>query len=470
MKTSQWDHQKKEHEAHWTTTARALLWGMRCGKSKSGIDKACELFQVCEITGVIVIAPNGVHRNWTLKQLPAHHWDNVPYRAYAWRTPDKENEAKAAVLSNVPFDGLDWLTLNMEALIDDRTKKAVRAFLRTHKRFLLILDESHHFAKPGSKRTVVARGIAREAAYCLITSGTSVEESPFQMYSQSQILKEGLLGFKDYDEFKNFFATFHTETSGSRSYQAVTDYKNLDVLKERMAPFSSVVLREDCKDLPPVQPDVRLIELTDKQRELFYALKREDIDVLIEYGFQAPPEGGALLTKLHQIEGGYLNTPTGLKFIDISPKFDVVIEEAIGYSCLAWCAYRHEIEALYEKFIQQGFKAGLIYGGSPNREGILHAFEMGKLDCIAAQPAAIGEGYEILAEKILWFSQTPRAIIRAQANERASKVGAKSVQMVDIYAPGGTDEYYLDLTDNKRELADDISRYGLRAILERLNP
>lgn len=470
MKTPQWEHQRREFEDHWATPARALLWGMRTGKSKSAIDKACQLYQICAIDGVIVIAPNGIHRNWTLRQIPLHHWPDVPYRAYAWRTPEKDNEALARVLADVPFSGLDWFTVNMEILHDDRIKKAIGRFTRAHKNYMLIVDESHHEAKPGSKRTKAVRTIAKHACYRLIMTGTSVEETPLQSYAQFQILEPGALGFKDFAQFKDHFAEFHTQHTNTCNYPALTRYKNLGELKRRIAKYSSVVLRSDCEDLPPIQIDARIVELTDKQREYFHMLKSQAVRELMDHGFKSIPEGGALLTKLHQIEGGFFNTPLGLKFIDDSAKFNVALEEAIGYTSLVWCAYRHEIEHVAKRFNKAGIKSALIMGGSPDREGILSAFQAGRIQAVIAQPAAIGEGYELsAAEKIIWYSQIPRAAVRSQANERASKIGTKGKQVIDIYAPGGTDEYYLELTNTKTELAEDISRSGLRAILDRLN-
>lgn len=70
------------------------------------------------------------------------------------------------------------------------------------------------------------------------------------------------------------------------------------------------------------------------------------------------------------------------------------------------------------------------------------------------------------ASKIIWYSQTPDARIRTQANERATKMGGTSVQLVDLVAPVG--KYFLSITDRKSTLADDIARYGLRAVLDNL--
>ena len=57
-------------------------------------------------------------------------------------------------------------------------------------------------------------------------------------------------------------------------------------------------------------------------------------------------------------------------------------------------------------------------------------------------------------------------VVRTQANERATKMGAKSVQIVDLLGPVG--KYFLSITDRKSTLADDVARHGLRGVIERL--
>lgn len=473
QKTKAWVHQEKEFNEHWLTKSRALLWQPRTGKTKSVIDKACALYLTGLIDGVMIFAPNGVHRNWPVKELPKHHWPNVPYRCYAWRTSDEDAMQQVTRLSQLSTRVLPWLTINMEMMHDPRIKKATRIFVQSRKKFFLVFDEAHHWAKAGSKRTKAARVLAKWASFITILTGTSVEETPLQAYSQFQILEPGCLGFNRYEHFKDSFAIEKIHRTLTRTYVAIEGYKNLDILKERIAPLTSVVLRSQCEEIPPVQFVSRTVEPTDRQRELFLKLKSNDYDTLKQFGFQAAFDGGAMLTKLQQIEGGFLKTPTGIKLIDgpfnETAKFKIAIEELRGYNFLLWSVFRHEIEALQKALNEAGLRTGLIYGGSKDRERVFEDFEKGRLQGIAAHPAAIGEGYEIsTAELIYWYSQTPSATIRNQANERASKAHAGKKQVVDATMPNGTDDYYLSLTENKTELADDISRHGLQATIERL--
>ena len=468
-------HQAREYEQHAFDDARSLTWEMRTGKSKAVIDNACLLYQLGEIDGVIVIAPNGVHRNWTLNQLPIHHSPNVEYIEHAWRFSDKDNDAKFAAflaLSNAIPNELAWLTINMEVLIDDRVKLAIKQFIRSRRKFMLVVDESHHFGAPGSKRVGVAKGLAKQARYRRNLTGTPMEETPLQAYAQFQILKKGVITSHpggDFASFENEFAEYEM-SRGRRTYPVLKGYKNLDVLKARMAPYTSVVLRSDCEDLPEVQYDTRIVELSESGNASWHAFKQSDVRWLLRHGFDEPPDGGALLTKLQQVECGAFITPNGIKYLDDEPKFNVVLEEMKGYASVVFCTYIHEIELLAMKLKDHRFHIGIVHGKAPRREENIADFQAGLLDALVVQSSCVSEGYKLdAADKLIWHSATHTARIRAQGNARASLVGGNRKQVIDIYTPGGVDEYFLSLTKRKTNLADEVSRIGLRTIIERLN-
>lgn len=474
MKTEPFKHQLREYVQHTWTRSRALLWQMRTGKTKAVIDAACAMYSTCDIDGVLVVAPNGVHRNWILRQLPMHHWDSVAWRGFAWRFSDGARnldhfEAFKKDCINTK-DFLPWFAVNLEVLIRDDIRAAMKDFFHARRNVLLVIDESHHFAQPGSKRTNRMRGLAQQAKYVRILSGTSVEDSPLQWYAQAEILEPGASGCGTYNDFKSEFAEY--EPAYGRNYPVLKGYKNMPQLRERIARYASVVLREDCEDLPPIQVDQRVIEPTERTRYLYQALKRPDLEQLLDWGFQEPPGGAALLTKLQQLEGGAIITPTGVVYTSDKTKLETVCEEVFGSCFIVFCEFLHEIEMLERHFkdTNQPFRYGVISGQHSGRDEVLHSFAHGQLHGIVAQSRAAGEGYDLsAADKIIWYSQTHTARVRNQANERATAVGGKSKQIVDLVMPGGVDEYYLQLTNTKTELADDIARHGLKRILEGLN-
>lgn len=462
-----WKHQAREFAAHVFTPARALLWQMRTGKSKAVIDLAFSLYNACEIDGVIVIAPNGVHLNWILNQLPAHAWPNTPYVSHAWRFSQTDNFTNFQYfMTQSPFA---WLSINMEALRFEVLDDVIKSFIRSRPNFLLVVDESHHMATPGSKRTMCARNLARHAKYRRILTGTPVEDSPLQAYAQFNILDAAALGHSNIDDFKTEFVVYETRKGRGRFFEQVKEYRNLETLRLRMARYTSVVLRSECEDLPAVQEDTRFVELSDATRRLYQAVKKQDARTLAGLGFQTAPDGAALLTKLQQIEGGFVKVFKDVKDLKDNAKIDVVLDEAFGYTSLVFAEYLHELESIAMHLRTHKFTFAVVHGSAPNRAQNVADFQAGKLDVLVMQTRCGAEGYDLSsADKIIVYSQTHTARIRAQGRERASAVGHCSKQVVNIVVPNGVDAYYMALTDKKTSLADDLARRGLKDVLEGL--
>lgn len=472
MKTAQWAHQEKEFKEHCYDPARAWFWQMRTGKSKMAIDNACALAQSLEINGVLVVAPNGVHRNWIERELPRHHWDNIAYGSHAWRNSDPHNQDKFEKFLEPWGQSLLWLAVNQESLIIERVRRGIAKFIRMHGPIMLVVDESHHFAVPGAKRTAVCRGLGRVAAYRRILSGTPVENSPLQAFSQFEILEKGALGYTTYADFKEEYAVFQTEqTKSGRRYPRLIKYRNTDVLKKSIAPYTSVVLRADCEELPPVQFDIRTIELEATQSKAWHDCRRKETSFFLDRGARDIADGGAALIKLQQIEGGFWKqdqTIEELVSTESNPKFQAVKDEVEQHEgqVIVWCIFRHEVERVAKIF---GDSACVLYGGTSDRQRVIDSFRRGTYKVAVCQPQAVGEGQDFsTATKIVWFSQTPDAIVRSQANERATSMGKSSVQVVDLIVPGGVDSRFRQLTEDKVVLADYMSREGMVEILNGL--
>lgn len=69
-KTTPFTHQRAICEASWADEYVGLLLEQRTGKSKIVIDTCAHLHDTGRINGLLVIAPNGVHRNWINDEIP----------------------------------------------------------------------------------------------------------------------------------------------------------------------------------------------------------------------------------------------------------------------------------------------------------------------------------------------------------------------------------------------------------------
>lgn len=496
FKTTPFFHQLREFEYSAELKKRAILWQMRTGKSKLMVDTACWLHRIGEIDAVIVLAPNGVHENWITRELPAHNWEDTEVLTMAWRTSIAGSKGEARVRAyerqswKEQHEGfwmkiklmlkapqLTWFALASETVTRKDVRNLIARIVRMKKgRILLIVDESDDFGAPGSKKTMMVRALANKCSHSRILTGTVVENSPLRAYSQYELLGHRTLGFENYEAFKDEYAEYKTQRlRNGREFPVLDRYKNLDDLKERMAALSSVVLRPpEMSELIPVS---RRIVLTDEQKRLYRELTKSTLLELegqdISLG-EYPPG----LVKFQQIVSGYIVDEFGdlHEIPGENPRLDAIVEEAhmTGGRNVIWCAFRHEMDKVVKALEASGRKVLQYHGRSTDDEKALARKEfapgvVSKYDDLVGHPRSGGRGLNLSgADKIIWYSHTTDAVVRFQADERASEMGGGAVPLVDFRADG-VDDYILDdILAPKAEIAEDVARTGLREVLDRI--
>ena len=162
FRTEPFEHQREVFENTAADRAYGLFWEQGTGKSKAIIDTAAYLWEQDEIDTLLVIAPNGVHRNRITDEIPVHwprrhakdikmmYWESK--KASGWK---KHSTAKSKAWARglrdfLDHDGLRILTMNYDAIM---TPAGLAALERTLKgcQTLLVFDESHYIKAPGAK-------------------------------------------------------------------------------------------------------------------------------------------------------------------------------------------------------------------------------------------------------------------------------------------------------------------------------
>lgn len=471
-------HQQDEWDRHRDDDARALLWQMRTGKTKSTLDLACYRHKKGDITGVLVIAPNGVHCNWVRRQLPQHMWETVPYVAHAWQASESHKPEHAASLERVLScrgEVLAVLAVNSESIIHDKPAKIIARFLRRHQgKCMLVVDESHDFRSPGSKRTKRARSLKRYCKVRRILTGTAVSNSPLAAYSQFELLDDHALGFENFADFEGHFAYYVQErTKGGRSYERLDHYRNLDDLQGRMARWASVVLREDVDDMPDLVMDERTVVLPEAQMKAYRTLLKEMILELEDGSEVEAIDGGARLVKLQQMLGGFVVDVDGqvreLVSDDENTRLQAMLDEVRSSDgkAIVWCKYREDIRRVVRALAAEGIYCveyhGAVHSQAKRQQAIDDFNNDPAVRVFVGQPKAGGQGLDLsVADLILWYSHTFDLIERDQANERATQIGGKTVTIKDFVTPGTVDEYILANLVEKRSVSESLAGRGLR--------
>lgn len=471
-------HQQEEWDNHRDDDARALLWQMRTGKTKAVIDMACYRHQKGDITGIIVLAPNGVHVNWTKRQLPMHMWEGIELVSHAWQASEAHKVGHARSLEKTLSyrgNGLAVLAVNSESLIQDKPNALIKKFLKAHGgKCMLVVDESHDFRSPGSKRTKRVRALKRYCRVKRILTGTSVSNSPLAAYSQFECLAEHALGFQTFAEFESRYAVYvNRTTKGGRNYEALERYQNLDDLRARIAKWSSVVLRKDVDDMPELLMDPRTIILPDELASKYQTLLKEMILELENEQEVTAVEGGVRVIKLQQLMSGWVVDSEGnvhdLVTDEHNPRIQGMLEDVqeSDRKAIVWCKFREDIRRVVRALKAAGVPCveyhGAIHSQKARQQAIDDFNNDPSVKVFVGQPKAGGSGLDLsAADIILWYSHTFDLIERDQANERATQIGGKTVTIRDYVCPDTVDEHILGVLDSKRSVSDDLAGEGLK--------
>ena len=89
---------------------------MGTGKSKVLIDDIARLYIENEIHFALIIAPKGVYRNWTEKEIPQHFWENVPVYLSQWSSNlTKAMKEDIHKMINAGYGKMKLFVMNVEA-------------------------------------------------------------------------------------------------------------------------------------------------------------------------------------------------------------------------------------------------------------------------------------------------------------------------------------------------------------------
>lgn len=491
FKTAPYDHQFMEFESFVEEHARAKAWTMRTGKTKAAIDKACHLYKIGEIDGVLIFAPNGVHANWVEREVPVHSWPGVEYKCLTWRSSvagskggnrlSKADRVEWAAqqaewwstLKTVRRDRrLMYLAINTESMTRKDVRKAAANFIK-YRRVFVIFDESDDFGTPGSKRTKMARALARRCPYREIDSGTMLTGSPLAAFSQFELLEKGALGFSTYNEFKARYAIEEQQNFGLRKFNKVVGYKNEDELRERIARFTSVVLREDT-DMPDLVFDTAPIIPTEEQLRIYRDLY-EDFRIAIENNEVSVGSRAPRFQKMQQVFSGFVKDESG-KTVMIpgpNPRLEALVREvylAPG-KVVIWCAYQTDMDLVKAHLLAEGHKVVEYHGRVSDKvkSESLHSFRENRdIKALIGHTQSGGRGVDMsVASSIFNYSHTFKARLRVQALERATKIGGKNIRVLDFVAPG-PDQRILKVTRERIDIADYIAGTGMKRFLEGL--
>ena len=476
LKTVPFPHQAAELALSGSRSGWGFFWEMGTGKTLEAIMQFSRLHDAGEINGLLVLAPNGVHRNWVTDELPEHFASANEYAVHLWMTSKAETKrhAEAAeLLLKAPAGALAILCMSYDAIMTEKGRSFAKRFL-TKRRCGYVLDESHRIKTPGVQRTKRVLASAAHSAYRRILTGTLVADKPFDVYSQLRFLDIAAwhqIGCASYEAFKATFGVWekgYTTAGGTtREYPKLVAYRNMELLRQVVAAHGTSLTKESAGiKLPPKLYSKRYFELTSAQRRAYEQLKEQ---CFAEIGGDICSADLAIveILRLQQVTSGYLPTddgeegPAGLVALcDPNPRVRLLVEtvEDAAHQVIVWAKFRQDVSNILAALEAEGISA-VRYDGQCSEDELAEAkatFKAGGAQVFVSNPAKGREGLTMNnAKTMVYFNNSHKLEHRRQSEERNHRIGqCDSVSVVDIAAVDTIDSLIIDSLRAKREIAD----------------
>ncbi len=328
-------------------------------------------------------------------------------------------------------------------------------FLKNYRFNYAILDESQAIKNPSSLifRSVIQLNTENR----LILTGTPLENSTMDLWSQMSFINPGLLGSMAYfrDNFQNLI-------------EKQKDEETLQKLFSRIKPF---MLRRHkkqvAKDLPEKIETIQYCQMSEEQEKIYEETKAFIRNQLLsEVGSGGIKKSSILvlqgLTKLRQLANNPLMvdesyTGDSGKDRDVMYKLLDVVNE--GYKTLVFSQFVKHLSLIAKKLGEQNIPYLYLDGSTKNRMELVEKFqneEREKVFLISLKAGGVGLNLTA-AEYVFMLDPWWNPAIEAQAVDRAHRIGqTNTVFSYKFITKNTVEEKILDLQNTKKQLFNDL--------------
>jgi len=317
----------------------------------------------------------------------------------------------------------------------------------------IILDESQVIKNPAS---MLYRTVTRlKSEFKLVLTGTPVENSLTDLWTQLNFVNPGLLG--DLAFFRREFAK-PIEKMGD-------DEKELK-LRKIIQPF---ILRRTkemvARDLPPVSEQTVFCDMSDDQFKLYDEEKSSVRNSILKSISSTGTEKSAIivlqgLMKLRQLANHPVLANEEYEFG--SGKFETVLQDmesviSEGHKILVFSSFVKHLDLYAEELRKKRIRFAMLTGASTKREKIVNSFQNdpeNKIFLISLKAGGVGLNLTA-ADYVFILDPWWNPASEMQALNRAHRIGQhKSVFVYRYITSNSIEEKIVKLQEKKSQLAD----------------
>lgn len=428
----------------------ALLMDMGLGKSLTSIAIVGQLYQENKIQKVLVICPSSIISVWNdeFKKFSAYEYN------IEMITGSTMNKRKDKLKSLYYKQGLKVAVINYEATW--RMEKE----LNIYKPDIIICDESQKIKNPSAAQSKTIHRLGVKSNYRIILTGTPVQNSPMDVFSQWKFLDPNIFGLSFY-AFRNHYAVM----GGYYNHQIIR-YKNMDELTSKAHSIAYRITKEEALDLPEQIFLNRYCELEPIARSTYEKVAKQSYAELIDGEITATN----ILTKLirlSQIAGGHVRDDEGRIQVISKAKLNElkdIMEEVIidnKKKLVVFARFIPEIESIIklteEMKIQYSYITGEI---KPDIRGeMCSSFQNNEnVKLFIAQIQTAGLGITLTAaDTAVFYSLDFNYANYSQAIARTHRIGQKNTcTYINLISTETIDEKIIKALESKEDIAKNI--------------
>lgn len=325
--------------------------------------------------------------------------------------------------------------------------------IRSYRFHYIILDESQYVKNPASKIYDAVKLV--EATYHLGITGTPIENTLIDLWTQMDLVNKGLLGSLPF--FKRHFVVPITKNQ---------DAEKEAKLQKLIQPFLLRRTKEKvAQDLPPVMETVLYCDMTPEQ-EKYYEREKSGIRNSIYQVFESKTaEQSAIialqaLTRLRQIA----NHPVLVdeQYEGSSGKFEQILENlenivAEDHNVLVFSSFVKDLELIERELQTRHLTYEKLTGATQKREQVIKSFsQSGECHIFLISLKAGGVGLNLTkADYVFMLNPWWNPAAESQAINRAHRIGqTKNVFVYRFLSTGTIEEKIARLQEKKAQLAD----------------
>lgn len=319
--------------------------------------------------------------------------------------------------------------------------------------YYLILDESQYIKNSTSK---TYRSILEiKSKHKLVLTGTPIENSLSELWSQLNFLNKGLLGSLPF--FRREFIT---------PIEKKNDEDQKEKLQKLICPFILRRTKEEvASDLPALTEQIIYCEMTDEQREIYDTEKSAIRNAILELIDTRKINNSALiilqgLTRLRQLA----NHPKMIdpEFSHESGKFNEIYQSlknlvAEGHKVLIFSSFVRHLELLQTKIEAKKWKYSKLTGKTLNRQEVIRQFQEdpdNHIFLISLKAGGVGLNLTS-ADYVFIIDPWWNPAAENQALSRAHRIGQdKKVFVYRFISENSIEEKIQFLKSKKLELAE----------------